>query len=248
MKALENKIVFVTGGSRGIGAAIVERFAKEGASVGFSYFSNAVAAQQVLEIAAQNGTKIRAYPCDVANLEAVESTMKQFLEDFGSIDILVNNAGIIKDNLISLMPIEDWKSVLDTNLTSAYLHTHCVMKLMVAARKGVILNISSISGIRGNAGQANYAASKAGLIGFTKSIAQEVGARNIRCNAIAPGIIETEMTAEMTQHMDEKTMKNIPLRRLGRAEEVANLAVFLASDQSNYITGQVISICGGLNL
>lgn len=245
---LKDKIAFITGGSRGIGAAIVLAFAKEGATIGFSYQSNTVAAEEILVAATPFCPNIKAYKCDATQPEAVETTMAAFVEAYGGIDILVNNAGIVKDNLIGNMPFDDWQTVLSTNLTSAYLHTQGALKTMVSARKGVIINITSIAGLHGNAGQANYAASKAGLIGLTQSVAKEVGRRNIRCNAIAPGIIETEMTAEILRGSEEAIKKNIPLRRLGNVREVANLAVYLASDASTYITGQVISVCGGLSI
>ena len=245
---LKDKIAFITGGSRGIGAAIVLAFAKEGATIGFSYQSNTVAAEAILAAATAFCPNIKAYKCDATQPEAVETTMTTFVEEFGGIDILVNNAGIVKDNLIGNMPFDDWQTVLSTNLTSAYLHTQCALKTMVSARKGVIINMTSIAGLHGNAGQANYAASKAGLIGLTQSVAKEVGRRNIRCNAIAPGIIETEMTAEILRGSEEAIKKNIPLRRLGNVTEVANLAVYLASDASTYITGQIISVCGGLSI
>jgi 3-oxoacyl-[acyl-carrier protein] reductase len=248
MALLKNKIAFITGGSRGIGAAILRRFAEEGASVGFSYHTNTAAAEQALATVAPFGNQYKAYQCDGADPQAIDKTMAAFLEDFGGIDILVNNAGIVKDNLIPLMPLADWQNVLTTNLTAAFLHTQWALKTMVPARKGVIINISSISGIHGNAGQANYAASKAGLIGLTKSVAKEVGSRNIRCNAIAPGLIETDMTEGILTGMEERVNKKIPLKRLGKTDDIANLSVFLASDLSTYITGQVINVCGGLSI
>ena len=255
MNLLKDKIAFITGGSRGIGAAIVLQFAKEGATIGFSYHTNKAAAEELLAIAAPFCPKIKAYTCDVRQPESVAETMAAFIAEFGGIDVLVNNAGIIQDNLIGLMPFEDWTNVLSTNLTSAFLHTQSALPNMVAARRGSIINISSVAGLRGNSGQANYAASKAGLIGLTKSVAKEVGRRNIRCNAIAPGIIETDMTADILSARtpserggDESIKKNIPLRRFGGVDDIAHLAVYLASDLSTYITGQVISVCGGLSL
>ena len=248
MNLLKDKIAFITGGSRGIGAAIVLQFAKEGATIGFSYHTNKAAAEELLAIAAPFCPKIKAYTCDVGQPEAVAETMAAFIAEFGGIDVLVNNAGIIQDNLIGNMPFEDWTNVLSTNLTSAFLHTQSALPNMVAARRGSIINISSVAGLRGNSGQANYAASKAGLIGLTKSVAKEVGRRNIRCNAIAPGIIETDMTADILRGGEESIKKNIPLRRFGVVDDVAHLAVYLASDLSTYITGQVISVCGGLSL
>jgi 3-oxoacyl-[acyl-carrier protein] reductase len=247
MALLDNKIAFITGGSRGIGAAMLKRFAEEGATVGFSYLSNTIAAEQALEAAAIYGHKIKAYACDGTQQQAVEETMTAFVEEFGGIDILVNNAGVIKDNLMLDMPLEDWQNVLTTNLTAAYLFSQMALKTMIPARKGLIINVSSISGLHGNAGQANYAAAKAGLIGLTKSMAKEVGSRNIRCNAITPGIIETDMT-EAILSGEDKIRKTIPLRKIGNVDDVANLAVFLASDLSAYITGQVISVCGGLSM
>lgn len=247
MKLLKQKIAFVTGGSRGIGAAIVKKFALHGAHVGFSYFSNMKAAGQVEEQLATYGVKYKAYQCDVTQEHKVRATLQDFIEEFGGIDILVNNAGIIKDNLLCLLSLEDWNTVLSTNLTSAFLHTQLVLKVMIAARKGSIINISSVVGENGNAGQANYAASKAGLIGLTKSVAKEVGIRNIRCNVIAPGIINTEMIKGVRQNMEAHIKNNTALKRMGTPEEVADTALFLASDLSRYITGQVIHVCGGLN-
>lgn len=247
MGILDNKIAFITGGSRGIGAGIVQRFAAEGATIGFSYRTNADSAHMVKAMAEKYGQQCFAYPCDGTQPEAIEQTMTDFIEKCGGIDILVNNAGIIRDNLVTNLPLEDWQIVLDSNLTAAYLHTQWALKSMIRVRKGIIINISSIAGIHGNIGQANYAASKAGLIGLTKSIAREVGSRNIRCNAIAPGIIETDMTGQILLGIEDKLMKNIPLKRFGKVEDIANLSLFLASEQSAYITGQVINVCGGLS-
>ena len=247
MKLLENKTAFVTGGSRGIGAAIARTFAAHGAHVGFSYHSNTAAAGQVEKDVCACGVRCKAYQCDVTRPQEVETVMGAFLSEFGDIDILVNNAGIIKDNLLCLLSIDDWNSVINTNLTAAFLHTQIALKTMIAARKGLIINISSVVGEQGNAGQANYAASKAGLIALTKSVAKEVGSRNIRCNAIAPGIIETGMIDGVRQNMEQHIKNNTALKRIGTAEEVASVALFLASDLSNYVTGQVIHVCGGLN-
>jgi 3-oxoacyl-[acyl-carrier protein] reductase len=247
MKLLKDKIVFITGGSRGIGAAIAKRFAEQGASVGFSFRSNTEAAAQVMaELAAFEG-KHRSFQCDIAQAIQVEETMAAFLAEFGGIDILVNNAGVIRDNLACNISPEDWNEVLATNLTAAFLHTQWALKTMIAARKGVIINIGSISGETGNAGQANYAAAKAGLIGFTKSIARETGSRNIRCNLIAPGIIETDMSRNSLPDTEAHLKKSIALRRIGTAEEVADVALFLASDLSRYMTGQVVNVCGGFS-
>jgi 3-oxoacyl-[acyl-carrier protein] reductase len=245
MKLLTNTTAFITGGARGIGAAIAEKFAEHGADVGFSYHTSDAAAEHLLERLRGWGGRYRAYRCDVAQSDEVAQTMAAFLADFGAIDILVNNAGIVRDNLLGLLPLDDWNAVLTTNLTAAYLHTQAALQYMLPARSGRIVNIGSVSGARGNAGQANYAASKAGLVGLTKSVAREVGARNIRCNAIAPGVIETDMTAELRERQPE-LQRQTALRRLGRPEEVADVAVFLASDLSSYVTGQVIDVCGGL--
>jgi 3-oxoacyl-[acyl-carrier protein] reductase len=246
MKLLQNKIAFVTGGSRGIGAAIVEQFATQGATVGFSYHQNSDAAANILAKLPIHHLPHQAYACDVAQPTQVQNTLKSFLATHGHIDILVNNAGIIKDNLLTDISLEDWNQILATNLTSAYLHIQEVLKVMISARSGTILNISSVVGINGNAGQANYAASKAGLIGLTKSVAKEVGGRNIRCNAIAPGMIETNMTQNIANESLIKKM--VTLKRIGTAADIAHAAVFLASDWSKYITGQVINVCGGLIL
>ncbi len=248
MNLLHNKTAFITGGARGIGAAMVKRFAEAGATVGFTYLNNTLAAEATQAAAALSGQKIVAYPCDGRQPEAVEKTMATFVETFGGIDILVNNAGVIQDNLLLDMPLEDWQNVLSIHLTSAYLFSQCALKTMIPARKGLIINVSSVSGVHGNAGQANYAAAKAGLIGLTKSIAKEVGSRNIRCNAITPGIINTDMTSAILRGGDETIKKTIPLKKIGKADDVAHLAVFLASDLAAYITGQVMSVCGGLSM
>lgn len=248
MKILQNKKIFISGGSRGIGAAIVRRFADEGAVIGFSYQQNETAAAEVVAQAQARGARCRAYRCDVCDAQAVTETLNLFLQDFGDIDILVNNAGITIDNLLISMSLTDWQQVINTNLTAAYLHTHFVLKNMVAQRNGVIINISSVVGQMGNVGQSNYAASKAGLEAFTKSVAKEVGGRQIRCNAIAPGIIETDMTSNLRQSNPSNLTKNIPLKRFGTPEEIADVALFLASDGSKYMTGQTLNVCGGLGI
>ncbi len=247
MKLLDKKRAFITGGSRGIGAEIALIFAENGAETGFSFQKNGAAAAEALARLDVFGKKNRAFRCDVSRPDEVERTMAEFLETFGGIDILVNNAGITDDCLLGEMPLENWEKVIATNLTAAFLHTRAALKTMVAQRHGTIVNISSVVGLRGNAGQANYAASKAGLIGLTQSIAREAGGRGIRCNAIAPGIIETEMT-EKTRPGPDFLKKNIDLRRTGTAREVAEAALFLASDRSSYVTGQVLSVCGGFHL
>lgn len=246
MKLLPHKKIFVTGAARGIGAAIVLKMAENGADIGFSYRANTIAATDLVEKVKALGVKCKAYQCDVTDKEAVEATLQAFLEDFGDIDVLINNAGITKDNLLAVSDFDDWNTVLTTNLTATYVHTQWVMKKMMAARKGNIINMSSVVGISGNIGQANYAASKAGIIGFTKAVAKEVGVRNIRCNALAPGIIETDMTEYIRENVGTEIKKAIALKRFGTPEEVANVALFLASDLSKFVTGQVINVCGGM--
>lgn len=245
MKLLNDKTVFISGGSRGIGAAIAKRFAEQGASVGFSYHSNAEAAESVLAAMRPFGGIYKAFQCNVTQAEQVQATLDTFITQFGRIDILVNNVGIIRDNLLCDISYEDWNAVLTTNLTAAFLHAQIALKSMIPARSGTIINISSVVGESGNAGQTNYAASKAGLIGLAKSIAREVGGRNIRCNVIAPGIIETEMSQKSRLDAEAYIKKNIALKRIGTAEEVADVALFLASDLSRYVTGQVVHVCGG---
>lgn len=245
-KLLEGKTALVTGGSRGIGRSVVEEFVKQGASVAFTYLSSEDKANAVVEGLKEFGT-VRAYRSDAARMEDAEALVKQVLEDLGSIDILVNNAGITRDTLILRMSEDQWNEVIRTNLNSVFNLTKQVMRPMMKARKGSIINMSSIVGMTGNAGQSNYAASKAGVIAFSKSIAQEVGSRNIRCNAIAPGFVETDMTSDFSEVARASFIETIPLKRLGNPEDIANAAVYLASDLSAYVTGQVISVCGGLN-
>ncbi len=241
---LEGKVILITGGSRGIGAAIVKTCHEAGAQVAFTYRSSS---HQADELVNELGTRVKAYQSDAADYEAAGELIRTVIEDMGAIDGLINNAGITKDNLLMRMSEEQWDQVMHVNLKSAFnLTKHC-MRPMMKQRKGSIINMSSVVGMFGNAGQSNYAASKAGLIGFTKSIAKEVGSRNIRCNAIAPGFIATEMTEELDEKTKQQFLANIPLKRYGTAEEVANLCVFLLSDKSAYISGQAISICGALN-
>lgn len=248
MNLLENKVAIVTGGSRGIGAAIAKLFAANGASVAFTYHSSEEKAKALENELNQHGQS-KSYKSDAADFAQCETLVNEVVKDFGQIDILVNNAGISKDNLLLRLSEEQWKEVINTNLNSVFNMTKQVIKPMVRARKGSIINMSSIVGIKGNAGQASYAASKSGIIGFTKSVAAELGRRNIRCNAIAPGFIETDMTQYLKEgNAADDFLKSIPLGRLGKSEEVADVALFLASELSSYITGQVISICGGLNM
>lgn len=243
---LENKVALITGGSRGIGEALVRKFAAIGASVAFTYSSSAEKANALVDSIPEH--KIKAYQSDASSYTEAESLIKQVLADFGKIDILINNAGITKDTLMLRMSEDQWDEVIRVNLKSAFNLTKHVLKPMLSARSGSIINMTSVVGVFGNAGQANYAASKAGMIGFTKSIAKEVGSRSIRCNAIAPGFIETDMTHTLDDKTKEQYFSGLAIKRFGTAEEVADLAAFLGSDDSKYITGQVISICGGLNM
>lgn len=248
MCKVPDKIALVTGGSRGIGAAIVEKLVKNGAKVAFTYLSSPDKANDLVAKLNANGAKVIAYQSDASDHNQSKELIEKVIKDFGRIDILVNNAGITKDNLIMRMSEEQWDQVMNINLKSAFNLTKFAVAQMMRQRSGSIINITSVVGAFGNAGQSNYAASKAGMIGFTKSIAKEVGSRNIRCNAIAPGFIETEMTHVLDEKTKENFLKNIPLGRLANGSEVADTVAFLASDQSSYITGQVISVCGGLNM
>jgi len=251
MKLLDNKIAIVTGAARGIGEGIAIKLAEHGAQIAFTYVSDGSAAKaKTLEDKLQAmGVKARAYKSNAGDYAASEAFVNDVLKEFGTVDICVNNAGISKDNLLLRMTAEQWDEVMNINLKSVYNMTKQVIRPMMKAKKGSIINMSSIIGIRGNAGQSSYAASKAGIIGFTKSIAAELGSRNIRCNAIAPGFIETDMTQYLKDGDASKTfLEKIPLGRFGTSEEIANTTLFLASDMSSYITGQVISACGGLNI
>jgi 3-oxoacyl-[acyl-carrier protein] reductase len=251
MKLLTGKVAIVTGAARGIGAAIALKLAEQGANIAFTYVSDSSAEKAAaLETAIINlGVKAKAYQANAGDFVACETLVNAVLAEFGAIDICVNNAGISKDNLLLRMTAEQWDDVMNTNLKSVFNMTKQVIRPMMKAKSGSIINMSSIIGIRGNAGQSSYAASKAGIIGFTKSIALELGSRNIRCNAIAPGFVETDMTHYLNEGEAGKAfLEKIPLGRFGKAEEVANTTLFLASDLSSYITGQVISTCGGLNI
>ncbi len=246
---LENKVAIVTGGSRGIGEAIVLKLAYSGANVAFTYVSSDGKAKALEERVNAIGVKTKAYKSNAADFPDCEKVVNEILKEFGTVDILVNNAGISKDNLLMRMSPEQWDEVMDTNLKSVFNMTKQVIRPMMKARRGSVINMSSIIGIRGNAGQSSYAASKAGIIGFTKSVAAELGSRNIRCNAIAPGFVETDMTHYLKEGEAAKSfLEKIPLARFGSAEEIANVTLFLASDMSSYVTGQVISTCGGLNM
>lgn len=246
MKLLEGKTALITGGARGIGRAIALSFAKHGAHIAFSdliYDDQAIALEKEL---AAYGIKAKGYASDASKLESSEKLAEEVATAFGRIDILVNNAGITRDTLLMRMSEEQWDLVIKVNLKSVFNLTKAVQKYMLKQRSGSIINMSSVVGLGGNAGQANYAASKAGMIGFTKSIAQEMGSRNVRCNAVAPGFIETDMTAGLPEEVKKGWAAQIPLRRAGSPEDVAHACVFLASDLSGYITGQVLPVCGGM--
>jgi len=251
MKLLEGKVCIVTGAARGIGEAIAIKLAEHGADVAFTYVSEGSAdkAKAVEERITALGVKAKAYRSNAGKFEACESFVNDVLKEFGKIDVCVNNAGISKDNLLLRMTAEQWDDVMETNLKSVFNMTKQVIKPMMKAKTGSIINMSSIIGMRGNAGQSSYAASKAGIIGFTKSVAHELGSRNIRCNAIAPGFVETDMTHYLKEGAAaDAFLGKIPLGRFGKGEEIANSTLFLASDMSAYITGQVLSVCGGLNI
>ena len=243
---LQGKTAVVTGGSRGIGRAIALAFAEQGAEVVIVATKCSEAAEAVIAELVAKGSNARLYACDVSDPEAVTRVMAQILADYGHVDILVNNAGITRDNLLPGLGESDIDDVIDVNLKGTIRVTRAFIRAMAKQRSGVILNISSVVGLMGNSGQTNYAASKAGVIGFTKSVAKEYGRRNIRCNAIAPGYIATEMTAALGAEKTEEIAKQLPLGRLGRPEDVAALALFLASDAASYITGEVISVDGGM--
>lgn len=251
MKLLAGKTTIVTGAARGIGAAIALKLAEQGSNIAFTYVSDSSTdkANQLVQQIQAMGVQAKAYQTNAADYAATETFINSVLSEFGNIDVCVNNAGISKDNLLLRMSAEQWNDVINTNLNSVYNVTKQVIRPMMKAKAGSIINMSSIIGIRGNAGQSSYAASKAGIIGFTKSIAAELGSRNIRCNAIAPGFVETDMTAYLKEgDAGNAFLSKIPLGRFGNAEEIANATLFLASDLSSYITGQVLSVCGGLNI
>lgn len=247
MGLLDGKVALVTGGSRGIGKAIALKFASEGADLVFTYLSNKAAAEQTEQELGQFGHRVKAYASDASSFESAHELVKQVIEDFSRIDILVNNAGITRDTLLMRMTEQQWDEVLNGNLKSAFNFTHAVVPLMARQRAGSIISLSSVVGIAGNAGQANYAASKAGIIALSTSVAKEMGSRNVRCNCIAPGFIDTDMTSSLPEELRKEWAKTIPLRRCGTPEEVANVALFLASDLSYYVTGQVIHCCGGMS-
>jgi 3-oxoacyl-[acyl-carrier protein] reductase len=249
MKLLENKIAIVTGASRGIGEAIAIKLAEHGAHVAFTYLSSEEKAKMLEEKLKGFGVNAKAYKSNAGVYAECETFVDDVMKEFGAVDVCVNNAGISKDNLLLRLTPEQWDEVMDINLKSVFNMTKQVIRPMMKARKGSIVNMSSIVGVSGNAGQSSYAASKAGILGFTKSVAKELGSRNIRCNAIAPGFVETDMTHYLKDGDGaKKFLESIPLGRFGQAEEIANTTLFLASELSSYITGQVISACGGLNI
>ena len=246
MKLLEGKVAIITGASRGIGSGIAKVFAQHGAQVAFTYSSSTESALILENELTALGTKAKGYQSNAGNYVEAQNLVDAVIAEFGTVDVLINNAGITKDNLLMRMSEEDFDKVIEINLKSVFNMTKAVQKIMLKNRKGSIVNMSSVVGVKGNAGQANYAASKAGMIGFTKSVALELGSRNIRCNAIAPGFIETEMTAKLNEDVVQGWRDSIPLRRGGTPEDVANACLFLASDMSAYVTGQVMNVDGGM--
>ena len=248
MKLLENKIVLITGGSRGIGKSIAQECLRQGATVAFTYRDKNTEDQaiQVEKELTEGGGLAKSFMSDAASFDDAQKLVADVIEEFGTLDVLVNNAGITRDTLLMRMTEEQWDAVINTNIKSAFNLTKAAQIPMLKARSGSIINMSSVVGVKGNAGQANYAASKAGLIGFTKSVAAELGSRSIRCNAIAPGFIETEMTAKLNEDTVNEWRKGIPLKRGGTPQDIANTCTWLASDLSSYVTGQVINVDGGM--
>lgn len=246
MKLLEGKVALITGASRGIGRGIALKFAEQGANVAFTYLSSVEKGEALAKELEAFGIKAKGYRSDAADFKAAEELVNAVVADFGTVDVLVNNAGITRDNLLMRMSEQQFDEVISANLKSVFNLTKAVQKPMLKQRKGSIINMSSVVGVKGNAGQSNYAASKAGIIGFTKSVALELGSRNIRSNAIAPGFIETEMTEVLDPKVVEGWRENIPLKRGGSVDDIANATIFLASDMSAYITGQTLNVCGGM--
>ena len=243
---LKEKIAIITGASRGIGESIARSFIAQGATVAFTYIGSDEKAKELEKSLTAGGGQARGFRSDASKMEDAENLIKEVLEIYGGIDIVVNNAGITDDTLLMRMSEDQWDRVMNVNLKSCFNLTKSVLRTMLKARSGSIINISSVVGVQGNAGQANYAASKAGILGFTKSIALELGSRNIRCNAIAPGFIETEMTGKLDEATVQGWRDAIPLKRGGSPEDVANACIFLASDMSSYVTGQTLNVCGGM--
>ena len=246
MKLLENKVALITGGGRGIGRSICESFAENGCNVAFTYNSSKEAAENLVEELKKYDVKVKSYKSDASDHDKSVELIDNVISDFERIDVLVNNAGITNDNLLMRMSPSDFKDVVNVNLGSVFNLTKSSIRIFLKQKEGSIINISSIVGVKGNAGQSNYAASKAGIIGFSKSIALELGSRNIRCNVVAPGFIETDMTDSLSDDVLEKWKESIPLKRSGKPNDVGNACVFLASDLSSYITGQVLQVDGGL--
>lgn len=247
MKQLENKTAIITGASRGIGKGIAETFAEQGCNIAFSFASSVDKAKALEEeLSSKYGVKVKGFQSNAADFESSQKLVDDVVAEFGGFDILINNAGITRDNLLMRMSEEQWDEVMEVNLKSVFNLTKASVRNFLKQKGGSIINMSSVVGVMGNAGQSNYAASKAGIIGFSKSIAKELGSRNIRCNVITPGFIETEMTAELGEEALKKWTDGIPLKRGGKPEDVANACVFLGSDQSTYISGQVLSVCGGM--
>lgn len=242
----EKKVVFITGGSRGIGKAIALKFAKEGYNIVTNYVSDSTDVEALKREFNNLGVESLIYKADVTNMEQIENIVKEVIEKFGKVDVLVNNAGITKDNLLMRMSEEEFDKVIEVNLKGTFIVTKAVTKYMMKKKKGSVVNLSSVVGVTGNAGQCNYSASKAGIIGFTKSLARELSSRNIRANAVAPGFIATDMTEVLPDNIKENINSQIPLKRMGEADEVAKLVYFLGSDESSYITGQVVNIDGGM--
>ncbi|AMQ00414.1 3-oxoacyl-(Acyl-carrier-protein) reductase [Pedobacter cryoconitis] len=246
MKLLEGKTALITGASKGIGRKIAEKFAEQGANVAFTYLSSVEKGEALEQELQSFGTKIKGYRSDASKFDEAEKLISDIVAEFGTLDIVVNNAGITKDGLLMRMSEQNWDDVINVNLKSVFNVTKAASKVMMKARKGSFINLSSVVGVQGNAGQANYAASKAGIIGFSKSVAKELGSRNIRTNVVAPGFIRTEMTDILDPKVVQGWEEGIPLKRAGEPEDVANVCVFLASDMSAYVTGQVLSVCGGM--
>ena len=246
MNLLNNKVAVITGASRGIGKGIAKKFALNGASIAFTFVSSEQKAKEFENELKNLGVNAKGYKSNAGDFNDAQSLIDHIIKDFGQIDILINNAGITKDGLLMRMSEENWDDIMEINLKSVFNLTKASLRTFLKQKSGSIINMSSIVGVQGNAGQSNYAASKAGIIGFTKSIAQEIGSRNIRCNAIAPGFIATEMTDALGDDVINKWVENIPLKRPGTTEDVANCCLFLASDMGSYVSGQVISVCGGM--
>ena len=246
MNLLKGKVAIITGATRGIGKGIALKFAKEGADIAFTYVSSEEKAKALEKELAAFNIKAKGYQSNAGVYEEAQSFIESIVEEFGQIDVLINNAGITRDGLLMRMGEDDWDAVMETNLKSVFNMTKASLRTFLKQRNGSIINMSSIVGVQGNAGQSNYSASKAGIIGFTKSIAQEIGSRNIRCNVIAPGFIETEMTGALDQEVIKKWIENIPLKRAGTTDDIANTCLYLSTDMSSYVTGQVLSVCGGM--